>query len=392
MSKMYRTRSRKKKGQIRWPWIVLGTIAAVVVTVIVLLCLVRETGLFLNNKDKVLWALANTITEGEELEGFLEKAAAFTEKDAYTFGLKTQKKGDVSYVEYGHSKKGTQLYVSMKENGTLEQEMIAFVDDTQMKMKHSKVKDRVILYNYTKENKGALFQMLMNEEQVESLNESLDALYEDRFLFANGIGKKALEVMAEAYRELEFEETQAREFTIAGKEVKCKGYQTVLTKDILGILPMEKGTKVTFYIDGKRIAAITMEDLYAAEGEPQVVEIQLQGKDYRLQHIVLTCDEAVALELELHAIDKSSSKAILNGQYRVDWKKLDKIHASGIVDMLLWSTEDDISKNQWMYFTVEMQEGVSPYKFDGKTIDIGNASMIDIGKTLLDLLADYLEI
>ncbi len=371
-----------KKGKWRIP-IIITEIVILAVVVIGGIMIAAHNGLFLSDKDKVLLALTNTLTENDEIEDFISGIVSISGGEEYNISFKSEREGDYAFMEYGHTKDGKQLHLETELGGIFDMEITGFVDDSQMKLMHSDVKNVILLYNYTEENKGYLFQNVIPKDVIEDLNASIAAVYEAGQKSESSNGGTSVEAIASTYRKMEFEKAADRSFEINGVSTLCKGYTTILDKDIDGIIAIEKGSEVTFYIDDEYLAGIIIKN---AETE---MKISFLGGDYRLQNIAIYEDKEAFLELEIKSMDTQASSVALDAEARINWERLEKMDTTGALKLLRYAKADGALADKWSNISFVMDENVDLAKFDGITIDIGNASLVEMGKTILELIKKY---
>jgi len=132
-------------------------------------------------------------------------------------------------VTYAKGKKESSLAV--KANAAAYKfDVASYLNDKELIVSMPDVLDQNIFYNYVDEKNGDLATLLSTSgevkyEQIDAVLKTLsnyDSIIED---FKEGTKKAA--------KELDFKKAEAKEFTISGKEEKCKGYTAVVSKDTI---------------------------------------------------------------------------------------------------------------------------------------------------------------
>ena len=363
-----------KKKEKRRVSIIVAEILFVLVLAITGVLLAINSGMFLNNRDKVLLAITNTLTENEEMRSFLNQTIAMSQKSEYTIGFLSEREGDVAFMEFANTPAGKQLHLKTALGGIFDMEITGFVDESQVKLTHSDVENVVLVYNYVEENSGYLFQRVLPKKKIKAFNESLATVYRAGQKSEENSDSISLEAIAGEYRELEFEKVETKIYEINGEDKRCEGYQTVL----------EKGKKITFYIEDELLAAVVMD---TEEGE---IEIRFLGGDYRLQNLAVYEDEESVLELQIKTFKTEDSLVGLDGEARVNWDRLEEIDDTGVLKLVRYAKADEALANKWSNIYITMSEDVELAKLKGTTLDVGNASLLEMGKKMMELLEKYL--
>ena len=373
-----------KRGRGKWRVpIIVAEIVILLAVVIGGILIAANNGMFLSDRDKVLLAISNTLTEDDEMKDFLNRVIALSKNPEYTIGFESEREGDLAFMEYSNMPEGKQLHLETELGGIFDMEITGFLDDSQIKLMHSDVKNAVLVYNYVEENSGYLFQKVLPKEKIKEFNASLAGVYNAGQKSEGSSSNASLEAVAGDYRKLEFEKVGEKSFEIDGASKLCQGYKTVLDKSIGGAIVLEKGTEMTFYINDELLAAVVIK---TSERE---IEIRFLGGDYRLQNVAVYEEKEAFLELEIKSLDVDTSSVVLDGEARMNWERLEEIDETGALKMLRYAKADGALANRWSDISFTMNDDVDLAKFEGKTLDVGNASLLEMGKNMMDLLMKY---
>ncbi|MBQ8038729.1 MAG: hypothetical protein IJ274_02455, partial [Lachnospiraceae bacterium] len=167
-----------KRGRGKWRVpIIVAEIVILLAVVIGGILIAANNGMFLSDRDKVLLAISNTLTEDDEMKDFLNRVIALSKNPEYTIGFESEREGDLAFMEYSNTPEGKQLHLETELGGIFDMEITGFLDDSQIKLMHSDVKNAVLVYNYVEENSGYLFQKVLPKEKIKEFNASLAGVY-----------------------------------------------------------------------------------------------------------------------------------------------------------------------------------------------------------------------
>ena len=362
-----------KKEKWRAPVIVAG-ILFLLAMVIGGILIAIDSGMFLSERDKVFLAISNTLTEDEGMRNFLNKVISTSQKSEYTVEFLSEREDDNAFMEYVNTQEGKQLYLKTELGGIFDMEITGFIDASQVKLMHSDVKNVVLIYNYVEENSGYLFQRVLPKDKIDEFNASIADVYNAGQKSEESNNGVDLEAIAGEYRELKFKKAADKTYKIDGVEKRCAGYQTVL----------ENGTELTFYIEDELLAAVIIET------EEKEIEVRFLGGDYRLQNLAVYEAEEAVLELEMKSLETSDTGVALDGNARVNWERVEEIDDTGVLKLIRYAKADGVLANKWSDIRITMSEEVELAKFEGTSLDVGNASLLEMGKKMMDLLQKYL--
>lgn len=376
-----------KSGEEKKKWrtsVIVTVLVVFLVIVVGVVFFAKKNGLLLSDRERVLWAVSNTLTETEEVEEFLSDMVDISQSTEYTMSLETEEDGNHTLMELGNAQDGKQLHLETELGGIFDKEITAFIDETQISMIHSDVKNTVLVYNYTRENSGYLFQKILPKEQVEGLNKALTSIHEAGGEAKSSRAKVEVETIAKAYSRFVFEKADERSFEINDESVLCQGYKMVLDEDIAGVIAMEKGSEVTFFIDDRLLAAVVIKT------EEKKVEIRFSGGAYRLQNIAIYEEDEAVLALEIQSLKSTNSNVELEGKALINWDSMEELDTTETLQLFRYINTDSSLTNRWSDIRICLNEGVDLEKLEGTTLDVGNASLLELGKTMMELLVKYI--
>lgn len=182
---------------------------------------------------KVAKAIANTCKGGALITTLSE---AMNGMDGDTASVTMA--GEIEDVEFEIASSIDMKGKEFSTNGYVSAEDVkvayeVYMDDKEVQATLPDWIDYTYVYNYVEDKDGYLIDM-MDEEGFSS--DDIDELLQSVFQSTSDskeIQKRLVECTWENIEALEFEKTDAKEFKYNDKKQKCKGYQTVITEDIL---------------------------------------------------------------------------------------------------------------------------------------------------------------
>lgn len=390
---------------------------------------VLKSGIFLSSSQKVWAAVANTVLDQGYFLETLQKVKLPGSK--YTMNVEADIEGVDVKAEFASSKKQKQLSGTISEAGGMDLDMLLNLDDEELKLQVPALTDKVLVYNYKEAVKGYLLEAGEEGEQaLDLINQGLEMLYaggeQDENVYEEVLQKLGKELIKEG-KNLEFEKVPAETFEVDGKDVECKGYQTILeyenisrvvdaveelmaenyealfggmleesidisyeeVMDVLYEIREEYREMpdciVTFYLKSGKLACVRM------ECEEETAELLFQGGDHRMQNMKLIANgetlfraeggdkkseltiewwmdgyERITLlyENETYMISSSEGHLRLTGTLKADKKGWELTLGNSVIEGDLYDT----------YMMISMKEGASFKKISGETFDIGSAS------------------
>ena len=281
-----------------------------------------NSGAFLGKGNKVLLAATKTFSEENHLAEDLANVTGILASGKYTVAVKGAAEDAEIDVEYRDASSKKQIK-GMIDDGYMEVEFDAAINDKKLAVQIPSVDDRVFVYNYTEENDGYLVDEL-GEDTVESVNELLETICSEKE--QKKLVEDLTEAVLEEYKNLEFKKAEKEEYEVNGKDRKCKGYETTITSDnMLNILDdmeeilgdeyedaLEKADvdlgdafsemrqtfrsmpdiDVTFYLYKNKLACINMD----VDGDD--AEILFLGGDTRTQNMKFRVERETVLEIK----------------------------------------------------------------------------------------------
>lgn len=421
--------------------IIIGAAVLGIAAVAGIVWLVISSGLLLGKQGKILVAINNTAKKAPRIVEALEPLESIG-SGKYTVSFSGDIEGVSFEGEFRNGGKEKQVSGKVDVDGD-KLEMLAGIDSKAVKLSVPALTKYVLTYNYTGKNSGYITDAA-DEEDINAINGFCEALAKETD--AKKIQSDVLKVYADEFKSLKFESVDKKEYTIDEKDVKCAGYKTVITGDnlvnivdgyqkviekqfdfmndseTLGMYNLTDSfdelraqcedvdeIEVTFYLYKNQLAAIALMD---AESE-EVVEICLEGGDYRLQNIRIkagenqvrlkgkTTDTKETFTLEEKYGLKGSWNEIASLEYTFESGKF-TISADGstIKGNVTGSASEvtiKISEISSYYYNVSpsitftAKKGAKMEKFDGKEFDMGNADegeWEDLQSDVYDNIAD----
>ncbi|MCR5481183.1 MAG: hypothetical protein K6F52_00080 [Clostridia bacterium] len=226
-----------------------GRIIALVAVVAVIAIAAAVVTSFGSAHNMIMQAAEKTFALNDGPVAQMLKAPIMSEKD-----INMTMNGDFGGIKFkaeaneNLNEKLTSMNLMLNFNG-IEVGADVFLDDKVFQMEIPLVSDKVLTYDYTDENKDGYFETLLQSSGMSY--ESLDAIFNSAYSEDN-INNKYYEdfknVTVEHIKAMKFEKTDARDFTISGETVACKGYKATLTaKDMQDWIKDYKEIVTTYY-------------------------------------------------------------------------------------------------------------------------------------------------
>lgn len=289
-----------------------------VIAVVAMLAVVAmAAGIFFFSKSAlgknghIITALRNTfVTEEEVGESELDNLLA-AGKCAVDMQLSLDGVEYAMACDYDRSAK--QMSVSGNfSDGSTSMSGIATIDDTYFRCAVPEYINGVFEYNYTGENTGYLMNMITQYTgmDIAEFNKLFSECFNMTESQIRADDNEYTEMFLDDFNMLDFEKTDSKEFSVAGETKSCKGYKTVVTKEVLEkwidnykeldsvdaattknldiikyALADFSGFTVTVYIADDKIAAMEID----VDGD--VLTVKLEGKENPLYNIVLVNSE-----------------------------------------------------------------------------------------------------
>lgn len=220
--------------------VIIGVIVGIIVLLIVVLVLIFS-GLFTNDKVKVLDALKTTFAESGDYikEAYaLEQYEGMFEDENYTFDAAV----DTSYygmgvdmtIEKNENVYGT--YASINMDGSALLDMQLYIDEGEMVLAFPEVLDYIFTVDRTtmaddiqnmveiggidQETADSLVAMNEGTEEEAVSEEAYEKLKED-----------FLKALADFYEECDMKKGDSKTLSVNGEDVSCKGYVLVITSE-----------------------------------------------------------------------------------------------------------------------------------------------------------------
>lgn len=422
------TSTPPKSKNIKIP-IIIGCVSLGVAAIAFAIFFALSSGLFLGKPGKVLAAINNTAKKTPRIIEALKPLESICDSK-YTISFSGDIEGVSFEGEFRNGGKEKQVSGKADADGS-ELKLLAGIDGKAARLSVPVLTKYVLTYNYTGKNSGYLMDAL-DEEEINAINALCGAAAKETD--AKKIKSDVLKVYTDEFKSLAFDSVDKEEYEIDGKDVKCAGYQTVITGDNLANIVdgyqkiiekefdfmndseafgMDNVTEsfdelrtqcedvgeigATFYIYKNQLAAVILEDLEYEEK----VEICFEGGDYRMQNITIkdgnnrlrlageTTDKKETFKLEERMASSGGSwREIASLDYAFESGKF-TISADGstVKGKLTSSGSEismDISEISSYYYNVSpklkiiAKKGAKMEKFAGKEFDIGNADEDDV--------------
>ena len=303
------------------------------------------------------------------------------------------------------------------------------LDDTYLKAKTPFLEDYLFVYDYTKINDNSL----MDNLDQDTINATLSQMYTMVFKsdFNDDVSDEINDLLKKELGKNKFSHVKSADYTIDGRQVKCKGYKVTLMADsINNILDgvnaiMQENYKdaismsaydleeisreikemgnidVTFYIYQKELADIQLE---TENGD--MAELIFEGGSYRAQNI-----ELIENDEQIFAINGSTENGVEKNLLRVEDKDIvSYVYDTAKKDLTLtiygendsYNVNMDIERSKSELFidldyfdfgdtyiggSLKIRDGASVEPIDGKEFNIGTASEEDIND-LIEIIYD----
>lgn len=389
--------------------------------------------LVLGKGGRVLVAISDTAKDAPLLVEDLRDVQEILLGDQFLVGIEASAEDGMVKGEFRNGKKDKQVYISINND---EYDNLAFLCGVHSGVFRASAQglDYAFFYDPKQDNEGFLSEDF-REKELERLNGLLEGITSDQ-MSAETMRKNMVSALKKEFKNLNFEKTAARSWTINGKERKCKGYRIALdednivrfweafsestqkkmqteTKDAVdGVLDlitdevkdMEFEADLCFYLYKGKLAAVVM------EGEYQEICVEFRGGDYRMQNIVVTMKndyfseeliisserkgktETTTIEVDDEEISiiynaKSGELSIESDLYgeRCSIEGVYKHSGSEVSYTLEDIVVDGSSMMDDVGFTVYAKKRPGIEKYEGEKFDLGNASKEDFEKLAEDL-------
>ena len=319
---------QKKKFPVLPVSIGVGVVALIAIIAVVLL----KSGLFMTDQQKVFLAVSNTLSEDPVLAPF-SSITKVTESDAATVDL-SMKMDPLSMTVTSAADTGKGQF---SLDGTVEYygTNVAFkglLDDTSLRLAFPDINNKVLEYDYTRDNNGFLKEQLeasYGPGALDHFNKMLSS-YVSILKKSQALHKNFEKKMGKALEGVKTKKTGSKDCQIGGKDQSCDEYTMTLTENnirdiveayfdaenetcgqemkdikealealgadsssmdmdqmkdqILSQINM-KDTDIHFYIKDNKLAALD------TEYEGSKVKMEFRGGDRRTSDILLTVGE-----------------------------------------------------------------------------------------------------
>lgn len=389
------------------------SIAAVVIAACGVTFAGVRNGLFLSKSAKVAMATANTFSETSYLTQSFKGLDILATK-SYTMNFDMDMGDEVSFdTTYACTSSEKQIFGSVDFPYDDNVEFVVGIDDEEVKAQIPTLGDDVYVYNYTKEKTGYLAEQLEKKE-IESIDELCKTIYSGKEQTKQGA--ELAKIFSDEYKSLTFKNAQKQTFEVDGKDRKCKGYETTVTKETVKDLlnKLEDYTKdqfgetlddtmdirdsfdeardayedlqdadIAFYIYKNKLACVDL------KSDSNHIQIIFHGGDRRTQNVEMLVNDKTQLEIKGETDGKKEETRLYVAGNKVASLEYDYDNGKYTLSVDGYGDFDGILKTgrQGFEFTLNnpdisikmnLCKGAELRTISGNKFDIGNASESEI--------------
>ena len=290
-------------------------------------------------------------------------------------------------------------------------------DEERVSLHIPMIKDYLFVYDYHDKNDGYISMMTDTGALNTALADSYDAIF-SKDMVSSKDGRKLIDVIIDELKETEVKKTESKEFEVDGKDVKCVGYEIMVSDssiekilDELGDIDalkdmriddrlydiLDKAGDITLqvYIYKNKLAAIDM------ESDLPELNIRFEGGDYRCQNVnaVLDGEEVLSIKGDIDDDVEKASISIFDQEiisYKYDLSNGDlntkimglyssdaKIKNDGKsleIELDLMDIEDS-----YVGGSIKIKKGSSVSELSGNEFDVGKASSDEIDALIKEI-------
>lgn len=373
-------------------------LAAIIAIILIFVLILGGSG-----KSKVQQAAKNTLEEWKNNNTFFEvldfSDISKSKEQTVVVDIDTEisSVGDMSIrTEVASDGKKAQAFGDVEVAGLPAIDYVAELNEEELKVSVPLLNNYVFVYDYRSDDNNGYLMDAIDSETVGVINEMLINVYTSLSSKSNGLEESSKKMQDSLHlSELKFNKLKSAKFEIDDKEVNCKGYSVLLTKEYMGeVLDDYKqifeenfadlydsvgvsvedamdtlndeldevdDIEVKFYIYKKQLAAI---ELVNTEDE-STLSLLFKGGDYRAQNISFAEDGS-----ELLAIEGNNSNNTEEMSFKVDGEELFSYKFDTDINKLTFNYSDG-----WDEFSLNMTINKDKDKLvlDFGTIDLGDS-------------------
>ena len=300
------TQTKNKK----LPLIIIASILGFLLILIIIAAIILSNTLFKPANQIALAAISTWDENPSEVDELITTFLDITSEETTTkLDLNTPDLN--ANIEYRRAYDIAQANITVNTPDYPQITAQANISDGSLRAKIPLLGDSLFVYNYTMVNNGYLMSYLSGED-ISKINSTLELLEPTGPRASFELPEKAKNDLIDLYYTLDFEKVEKKEYTIDRKQVTCKGYQTTVDenfmRDLLVVieniyLSNATDSQAPIDFDSLRAELSDMSDIkltvYLYKGMLASViinmdgyeyELLLQGGDYRMQNLVLTCN------------------------------------------------------------------------------------------------------
>lgn len=290
-------------------------------------------------------------------------------------------------------------------------------DEERVSLHIPMIKDYLFVYDYHDKNDGYISILTDTGALNTALADSYDAIF-SKDMVSSKDGRKLIDVIIDELKETEVKKTESKEFEVDGKDVKCAGYEIMVSDssiekilDELGDIDalkdmriddrlydiLDKAGDITLqvYIYKNKLAAIDM------KSDLPELNIRFEGGDYRCQNVnaVLDGEEVLSIKGDIDDDVEKASISIFDQEiisYKYDLSNGDlntkimglyssdaKIKNDGKsleIELDLMDIEDS-----YVGGSIKIKKGSSVSELSGNEFDVGKASSDEIDALIKEI-------
>ena len=379
---------------------------------------------FGNSRARIIRAFKNTYSELDDGSNKLVNALdtrEITSKKDYTISLELD--GGIEGTDFNIDADIMIDKDMMQIEGNA---IVSFIPSIEFALRFDKdsvslhipmIKDYLFVYNYRDENDGYLARLTETGDLDAALSDSYDVMF-SKDIASSHNGKELLDCLVEELKDTEVNKLKAGEYEIDGNDVKCTGYEILVSEssienildelsdrepfntirvkeDLKDILDQAGDVTIEVYIYKNKLAAVNLvSDL------PRL-EILFEGGDYRCQNVKAMFDdeELFLIKGELDETTETASLSVLDRDilsYEYDltegdldisvynmYRSESKIKNDGRsleIDLDFIDVGDSYAGG-----SIKIKKGASPSDMSGKEFDVGNATEDEINDLISEI-------
>ena len=330
---------------------------------------------YANSKAKIIRAVKNTFSEYDN--GANKLLSAFDIEDIISkkdFTVNLELNGGIEDTDFNLNADIMFDKDIMQMEGDV---LVSYIPSIEFALRFDKgrvslhipmIKDYLFVYDYHDKNDGYISILTDTKALNTALEDSYDVMF-GKDMTSSEEGRKLIDVFIDELKDTEVKKTGSEEFEIDGKDVKCAGYEIMVSdssiekildavgdmdalKDmriddqLYGLLDEAGDITAQVYIYKNKLAAVIL------ESDLPELDICFEGGDYRCQNVRAVLDGEELLRIKGN-IEDDVEKASLS-----------------FLDQEIVSYEYDFSKGDLSAKILDLYTSESKIKNDGKSLEI----------------------